>query len=230
MKQNNNLQKPLSSKELEELSDVFLDTDLSISYLHGYFCAIISAPTFLMPSMWQQPLYNKIEFKSEAQAGKIITLILRFYNEVSNQLQNNQFKPFLYKHENSRLEELEIAEDWSAGYLDGVDIDPMWSMLEETDKEMGLMLLPFIWTAGYGSFKEDDGVLVNDLKGKEYKKLMFSKLEETTRFFYEVWNHARREYSSNFTPAKEQGRNEMCACGSGKKYKKCCLNVEKVVH
>jgi len=26
-----------------------------------------------------------------------------------------------------------------------------------------------------------------------------------------------------FTPTKKVGRNEPCPCGSGKKYKKCCL-------
>jgi len=28
-------------------------------------------------------------------------------------------------------------------------------------------------------------------------------------------------------PKKTQGRNELCACGSGKKFKKCCLTKEK---
>lgn len=27
-----------------------------------------------------------------------------------------------------------------------------------------------------------------------------------------------------FIPSKEPNRNEICFCGSGKKYKKCCLN------
>lgn len=28
---------------------------------------------------------------------------------------------------------------------------------------------------------------------------------------------------------KRQGRNEQCACGSGKKYKKCCLEVDNKI-
>jgi len=28
-------------------------------------------------------------------------------------------------------------------------------------------------------------------------------------------------------PKKQQGRNEKCNCGSGLKYKKCCLNKTK---
>ena len=27
----------------------------------------------------------------------------------------------------------------------------------------------------------------------------------------------------------EVGRNDLCPCGSGKKYKKCCMKKEKVV-
>ena len=26
------------------------------------------------------------------------------------------------------------------------------------------------------------------------------------------------------------GRNDLCPCGSGKKYKQCCLNIEEIRH
>jgi len=35
--------------------------------------------------------------------------------------------------------------------------------------------------------------------------------------------NAPEKIISRFTPTKKVGRNESCPCGSGKKYKKCCL-------
>ncbi|MEI8296053.1 MAG: SEC-C metal-binding domain-containing protein [Alphaproteobacteria bacterium] len=33
---------------------------------------------------------------------------------------------------------------------------------------------------------------------------------------------------SNHAGMKKLGRNDLCACGSGKKYKKCCLNMDTI--
>jgi len=66
----------------------------------------------------------------------------------------------------------------------------------------------------------------------------FLKLEGT-KFNYEVLNILMRGLNSPFDrwdlniinelneEYKKIGRNELCPCGSGKKYKKCCLGTEK---
>lgn len=39
-----------------------------------------------------------------------------------------------------------------------------------------------------------------------------------------------RKNSSTFVNEDKTGRNAPCPCGSGKKYKKCCLNTESILH
>jgi len=69
---------------------------------------------------------------------------------------------------------------------------------------------------------EDDGeqfnalrYLFNLLKDKKLKPLYFGKLEHSTRRI------TNPEYV-------KQGRNDECFCGSGKKFKKCCINKQLV--
>ena len=40
----------------------------------------------------------------------------------------------------------------------------------------------------------------------------------------------RVEVSITSIPGKEVGRNDPCPCGSGKKYKKCCLNKQTILN
>jgi len=39
----------------------------------------------------------------------------------------------------------------------------------------------------------------------------------------------KKYYEQLLIPKKQQGRNEKCNCGSGLKYKKCCLNKTEEV-
>ena len=41
--------------------------------------------------------------------------------------------------------------------------------------------------------------------------------------------HYKKYYDQLQLPNKQQGRNEKCNCGSGLKYKKCCLNKTEEV-
>lgn len=228
-----NLKKPLSENELKELSSILNQFNLSVSYLHGYLCSVISAPSIDKPSQWQQGLYNNIDFESMEQASKIIELMLRYHNDVIDQLIKGLFKPFLYKGENSALEEIDLIQKWSEGYLDGIDIDPYWSRLEEEDKEMQKLLVPLLIGAGYLDIENEgkDPELITRIR--ENKQYLLEDLSEINKFFYQLWNKAKHEAVQVYnkksifnSPSanRMQGRNELCACGSGKKFKKCCLN------
>jgi preprotein translocase subunit SecA len=71
----------------------------------------------------------------------------------------------------------------------------------------------------------------------EWEKLYFNMLEAKADWLYGIpaWDdiltvdrrkEIRKEYNKSKIVVKEEkiGRNDPCPCGSGKKYKKCCLN------
>jgi len=70
-----------------------------------------------------------------------------------------------------------------------------------------------------------DKYAVLKIKGKDYNyqvlKCLMSQLESPfERWYVEGEKRKKPEY-------KNIGRNDKCPCGSGKKYKKCCLNTQK---
>jgi len=54
---------------------------------------------------------------------------------------------------------------------------------------------------------------------EEYLRKLENELAEEEKF-PALWN----EPDIAFNPYRDVGRNDPCPCGSGKKYKKCCLN------
>lgn len=191
------LKTPLNQSELEELSTVLKAMETSVSYLHGLSCAVISSPMAFTSNHWQEWLYSGFEFKSMEQAEKVIGLVVRFYNWISDQLRHGQFKPFLYRDPGSDLAELDIAQEWSAGYLDGADLDPLWGDLMEEDEEMNLAMLPYEVVAGYADLSDGPETLPDDDLIKEHTQQMYGKLEWLNRTFYNLWQAARKEYLHN---------------------------------
>ncbi|MFT6190406.1 MAG: SEC-C motif-containing protein [Oleispira sp.] len=62
----------------------------------------------------------------------------------------------------------------------------------------------------------------NYLEQKELEQKQWHLLEETSKFLYE--NDHWFYHSGDYQPQQlKPSRNDECPCGSGKKYKKCCL-------
>ncbi|MBN2898593.1 MAG: SEC-C domain-containing protein [Clostridia bacterium] len=100
------------------------------------------------------------------------------------------------------------------GFLDGVNT----SLTEEMDLE---------------NLTEDSAIDVTI----DLKKLYFNMLDAKAEWLYKLpeWDailteeekkEIKKEFMLSKTVIKEPkiGRNDPCPCGSGKKYKKCCLN------
>lgn len=72
----------------------------------------------------------------------------------------------------------------------------------------------------------------------DYEKLFYNMLDAKAKWLYELksWEpilddekrtQIRRDYrDANTRRVKKVGRNDPCPCGSGKKYKFCCMNKE----
>jgi uncharacterized protein len=111
-----------------------------------------------------------------------------------------------------------IVDEWCEGYHRGVELtSEHWF----NNKEIAVLLAPIY------AFTE-----VTDWKGHDYPEEEIRSIQNTiapnVRNIYTYWLERRAD-----TPPQEQpimgsepkvGRNDPCPCGSGKKYKKCCLH------
>jgi uncharacterized protein len=231
----------LTNDELTKL-DSFLKKHkkaMSITEIHGFLCAIMSAPGMIMPSQWQPLLFNEEpEFSSLEQAQEIIGWIMQLNNYSSNQLRGNKPLNLLMWQDGNLITYNDCSEEllaqWCRGYLKGVQLDSVWN----ADKYAVSNLLPIAVLANQFDLKGDKdsegNIIIDDKKYKQHYK---ENLHDYIMEYYSYWlDYRRKNLSSKNKPmsserdAEKVGRNETCPCGSGKKYKKCCARIHMTLH
>ena len=201
------LKQPLSDAELEEVHAV-LDAGtegLESGELDGFLTAISTAPCDLDPDDWLGTVLGDFEFKSDADSLRFVQLLLRRHNEVARQLASED-SPW----PSASMGEDEAA-DWCSGYMRGFREDPTWA----EDEGAAAHLTSIAVLAGETSLVGDATPIL-----AKYRAL----LPETVRTLDGYWEEQRAIEANLFQPAtsSKQNRNDPCACGSGRKHKKCC--------
>ncbi|MDH5378197.1 MAG: UPF0149 family protein, partial [Gammaproteobacteria bacterium] len=111
------------------------------------------------------------------------------------------------------------VDEWCEGYARGMDLAP--SAWETEEKEIAELLAPIL------AFTEKTKWRGHDLDELETEKLQ-EAITPNVRKIHAYWLARREEEPpTNQAPYKREtkvGRNEPCPCGSGKKFKQCCLH------
>ena len=211
------LQRPLGQAELDELS-AFLATApgaLPFSEAHGFLTAIASAPTTMMPSVWQPVLLGERGFSSMEQAKRVLGLV-RLYNHIVTDLaEGNPIAP---------SDPDEDVSSWCTGYLKAARMDDVWT----DDEEGTVSLFPVAILAGEVDLvgeEDSDGKVIEDPSPQLQR--CRERLDDTVHAANRYWTAWRRESMAAAVASPKIGRNEPCPCGSGKKYKKCCALNEQ---
>lgn len=224
----------LSKQELtrlEELlaSPIFNGNAMSLDKLQGFLCAVISAPDNIAPGRW---IHEVVKIGPEHElmglVQEFMALVMRFYNGVASELDENQPIKFI-------LKSLLVADQqpdyqtWCEGYILG------WGLSTEEWLSTGnepLKKLTFPILLLSGAFKEE-----SERRGKkylpdeEYAKLQqecADTLPKSVAGIYHYW-HFRTKPVPTKRETTKIGRNETCPCGSGLKFKQCC-GKERTLH
>jgi len=225
---------PMSEQEIGWLeawlaAPVFKGKAMRLDKLQGYLCAVVSSPDLIPPSRWiPEALGGEPEYDSLEQANEFMVLLMRFYNQVAAIFQEHQPLDLILKphsHSDVRMD----YQPWCEGYILG------WALSGEEWLSPGndpLKKLTFPILLLSGAFKENA-----ESRGKEFmppdeyaelEKECAGVLPNAVVGIYHFWRTARKAES---TPRKSTkvGRNELCPCGSGKKFKQCC-GKEQTLH
>jgi uncharacterized protein len=228
------LTSPLNEQEIERLDQFLLDrvdenilTDdmdegiFDISTLDGFLTAIISGPVTIPPSVWLPSLWGDFEpiWESEEAFSEILTLLLRHMNGIIQTLMDypDDFEP-LYMERIVEDKTYVIVDEWCEGYHRGVELtSEHW----RDNEDITVLLAPIY------AFTE-----VTDWKGHDYSeeeiKSIQNAIAPNVRDIYTYWLSKRADTLPQKQPVMgsepKVGRNDPCPCGSGKKYKKCCLH------
>ncbi len=229
------LNTPLNDDELDRLDSFLLeripeedespDVDegiLDISELDGFLTAIISGPKALTPSEWMPVVWGDFEpqWEDPAQAEAILSLMLRHMNGIVNTLmeQPDKFEPIVLARE-VEGETITVVDEWCVGYMKGLALAAdEWRAGGEEVMEMMFPISLFSSEAGWKQ--------LDQLEAEEVKVLQRS-LPRTVQKIHAFWLKRRSNGSAHSPFVHDEppvGRNDPCPCGSGKKYKKCCLH------
>jgi uncharacterized protein len=201
------LARPLSNDELAELGDVLdVGDGPNIDYCAGFLTAIASATTLIPPSKWLPVVLGRRHL--DGHDDPHIGLIFRLYNTIVAKLPSKEvFTP--------PADEIDRIEDWCCGYLEGVRFDDVWVKTFEAMRPV----VPIAVLAGEQPV--NDAEFEEHVEDEEARKQQAREdLGGLALGAYEKLRAARPRGTTN------PGRNDPCLCGSGKKYKKCCLGKD----
>ena len=203
----------------------------SVSSLHGFLTAIVSGPSVLMPSVWMPQIWGGEERQPEWESMKEIErftgAVFNMMSNISETLMNtpqNFDAVFMGDEHNTDV------SDWCTGYMDGIELDEeAWGNLpEELSDKVDFLDRNALMLSVSGSVSPSEQQFLND------------EVISSAQTLHAYWLKQRSPQSSssdrpipdNVVPIRPQqpansqkvGRNEPCPCGSGKKFKKCCLH------
>ena len=225
----------LSDEEYERLDqflleriddeDDALDKDegvLNISELDGLFTAIVSGPMTTAPSQWLPAVWGEFEpvWEDEEEFKQILSLMMRHMNAIAGIFMENpqEFEP-IYLGREVEGDSYTIVDEWCEGYWRGVKLtQEHW---DKGGQEMTVLLTPIL------AFTAE-----TNWRGHEFERHELETIQQAiapnVREIHAYWLARRAEQDSVAKTVRRSeprvGRNDPCPCGSGKKYKKCCLH------
>lgn len=218
---------PLSAEELDFVESILLDygnddSILDASELDGFFTALISGPEILPPSRWLPELWGgelpELDWSS-AEMQRFMALLIQHMNNCVMMLMEYpaEFEA-LFNQREYQGETITIVEEWCFGYVRGVALG-QWPELPEVEAAH----LAAIDLHGNEAFFP----LQEQMSPAQHQQSV-QEIEPAARALHAYWLGQRSSHARpSQTPARaapQVGRNEPCPCGSGKKFKHCCLH------
>ena len=198
---------------------------LDASELDGYFFAIGCAPQLIPPSQWMPMIWGGEHYAPEwpdmKTAQEFIADVMQHYNDVMQQLNHNQCNPLFNVNEFENKDVI-VVDEWCYGFQRGI------GMMDNTAADKLADNLDMIAPIMLFSSDELD---------EKRDQLSEKEIEEFQNMIPECVIAIRnllgaplaspvktgKSYVAPFAHATQKpGRNDLCPCGSGRKYKKCC--------
>lgn len=219
----------------------------SLPELDGFLTAVVSAPETLMPSTWLPMIFGGEMSKSRNQeeAEHYTQLIMRHMNAIAMTLLHypEDFEPMWSDFGDSGNNYLE-AMPWCMGYMRIAGaFQKQWQAILGDDGEDLENPINSILILGSGLSEDvEEAGRETGADASAFMDYLVQRLPEDVRIIYDIFYEERtgelREVTGNPPAGAEMpsgpveplrhegprvGRNDPCPCGSGRKYKKCCL-------
>jgi len=215
------------SKKLRQLDDFLLggaagEEAMLLSEPDGFLTGVVVGPDLVMPGEWPPVVWGEDgpAFEDERQAQTVLDLIMGHYNDIIRQLERGACRP-VYDLDN---DDSVFWETWIEGFGRAVLLRPeAWRAFGAADDD-DLQTAVFTLTRLY----ELAATPTADLEPLEIDAELQTLAPDMIPYAVNIVHRARLAQAEALAgPAKRRhpkvGRNDPCPCGSGKKFKNCCL-------
>lgn len=220
---------PLSDDELDQLTE-FLDslpspTAMNIERMDGFFCALVVGPELVMPSeSWPHVIGGESAehgpaFDSMEQAQTIMGMFTRHWNSIARTLERGDiYVPIVVVDDNGQA----LGNEWAKGFMQGVGLRAAsWQAFLHDEDRAGAITPMMALAHENDPNPELRFESPSPEKRTELLQMMTAGIVQMYRYFTPM---RTQPVASTFVRSlPKTGRNEPCPCGSGKKYKQCCL-------
>ena len=196
---------------------------LGLSDLDGLLVAVVSGPNLIPPSQWLPAVWGDFEpeWESEKEAQKVMMLMIDIMNSTASTFMDSpeEFQPLFYERKVDG-KTFTIVDEWCEGYMRGVSLaQELW---DSAGLEMQILLKPI------KGFTHLTNWQAHDLPTEAEVANMRNAITPNAQAIHAYWLQRREDFKPSVSTVRREspriGRNDPCPCGSGKKYKKCCLH------
>jgi uncharacterized protein len=219
------LEKPDSDDDLEILNYYLHryghdDSILDVSELDGFSAALACAPDTILPSRWMPAIWGGEDqspvWPNENEIGEFTRAVFALYNQVM-QCMNEDIYEALFLESKVEGRTYTIVDEWCAGFLRGMKL---WNELKPDDAAITADYLQpvrlFATEEGFTRLESMSETEIIEQQGL---------IEPGVQRLFQYFLAQRRQTMTPFVrEGMKIGRNDHCPCGSGKKYKHCCLH------
>lgn len=223
---------PPSDEDNRQLAGILLRSHhegaMNPEEVDGFFAALVCAPALVPPSGYLPEILGDERrepiWRSQEGAQRFFDLLTRYWNGVLSRLSSGEaYVPFLLKHPDG----LVYGNDWAHGFMRGVALgEDDWRELFRNDRAFGMMI-PIL--ALHNEHDPDPEMRsYAEPVSAELREKLITGLSTSVMEIYRYLAPAREmnaeagAIGAGSMRRSKIGRNELCPCGSGKKYKRCC--------
>lgn len=211
---------PLPSPDVESLVSLLLSErtpqSMHPSTLDGFLTALAAGPTFVPATEWIGAIRADGGF-GDADPREILQMIMARQASIGRSLASDPPKldPIFRRHS----DENEVdAADWCQGFVGGIAMRAeAWAPLIRSRRSA--LLAPILWCMPARLL---DRYFPTTISLERRRALSYCVPYAAIRI-YEYWRDRVQERDP--IERLRLGRNEPCPCGSGLKYKKCCIEL-----
>jgi yecA family protein len=207
---------------------------------YGFVLAVASSPEKLSPVEWQPLLFknNKLPDFSSPELGRTFTFNIRsLWNELNHQLNNEMIVLPVACDYSSETGANEALIAYCSGYLKGyIWLKDVWehaiSKPETADSKADMMikmlvfaLMIFSNSEAVAKSRQDNQASMSADQAWKLLPTLLTSVGINGQAINEIAKLTTEQNAklNAVQPIPKIRRNDPCYCGSGKKYKKCCL-------